>query len=225
MAEILDMVDDSPSRSNDAPRQRDADQTRASILEAALAEFADKGLAGARVDEIAKKTSTSKHMIYYYFGSKEGLYRAVLENAYQNFRLAEEAVDYDRLDPVGALASLVGLTFDFHVGNPQSVRIIMGENLNSGEHIHHVSNVEQRRVILDIMAAIVDRGAAAGQFRQGIDMLQLHMSISALCFYFVANRYSFGHIFGVDMEAPAMIAKRRAEVIDAALSICMPRGG
>jgi AcrR family transcriptional regulator len=224
MAEALDIAKDSARQRTDMPRQRDADQTKASILESALAEFADKGLAGARVDEIAKKTSTSKHMIYYYFGNKERLYRAVLENAYQNFRLAEEAVDYDRLDPVEALTSLVGLTFDFHVGNPQSVRIIMGENLNSGEHIHHVSNVEQRRVILDLMAAIVNRGAAAGQFRPGIDMLQLHMSISALCFYFVANRYSFGHIFGVDLQAPEMIATRRAEVIDAALSICMPRG-
>ncbi len=215
----------SPGRrlSGTAPRQRDADQTKINIMEAALSEFADKGLAGARVDEIAKKTSTSKHMIYYYFGNKEGLYRAVLERAYQSFRLAEQAIDYTELDPVEALTTLVGLTFDFHVANPQSVRMIMGENLNSGEHIHHVSNIEQRRVILDIMAGIVERGAEAGQFRSGMDMLQLHMSISALCFYFVANRFSFGHIFGVDMEAPDVIATRRAAVIDAALSICLPR--
>jgi AcrR family transcriptional regulator len=227
MTEALNTAKDvsvpSAARSGDAPRQRDADQTKVNILETALAEFADKGLAGARVDEIAKKTSTSKHMIYYYFSSKEGLYRAVLERAYQSFRLAEEAIDYAKLDPVEALTTLVGLTFDFHVRNPQSVRIIMGENLNSGEHIHHVSNIEERRVILDIMAAIVERGVLSGQFRSGMDMLQLHMSISALCFYFVANRFSFGHIFGVDMEAADMIVTRRAAVVDAALSICMSR--
>jgi AcrR family transcriptional regulator len=227
MADVFNIVENtrvaSPRRSGAAPRQRDADQTKINILEAALAEFAAKGLAGARVDEIAKKTSTSKHMIYYYFKNKEGLYRAVLERAYQNFRLAEQTIDYTKLEPMEALTTLVGLTFDFHVANPQSVRIIMGENLNSGEHIHHVSNIEQRRIILDIMAAIVERGVATGQFRSGIDMLQLHMSISALCFYFVANRFSFGHIFGVDMEAADMVTTRRAAVIDAAISICKPR--
>jgi AcrR family transcriptional regulator len=208
-----------------APRQRDADQTKINILEAALAEFADKGLAGARVDEIARKTATSKHMIYYYFSSKEGLYRAVLDNAYANFRFAEQAIDYAVLDPVEALTTLTGLSFDFHTDNPQYVRIIMGENINNGEHIRHVANVERRRVIFDTIDEIVSRGIASGKFRLGIDVLHLHMTISALSFYYVANRFSFGHIFGVNLEAPEMTAKRREAVIDAALSICLPRGG
>jgi AcrR family transcriptional regulator len=202
-----------------------AEQTRAAILEAALAEFADKGLAGARVDEIARQTATSKHMIYYHFGSKEGLYRAVLDQTYANFRLAEEKIDYAQLDPARALETLAGLTFDFHLNNPSYVRIIVAENVNSGAHIQHVQNIAARRAILQIMQDIVSRGAAAGVFRTGIDVLQLHMTISALSFYFVSNRHTFGHIFGIDHDAADMIAARRAHIIDAAISLCLPRGG
>jgi AcrR family transcriptional regulator len=206
-----------------APRQRDADQTKINILNAALAEFADKGLAGARVDEIAKNTAASKHMIYYYFGNKEGLYRAVLESAYKNFRSAEQAIDYLALDPIEALSMLVGLSFDFHIKYPQYVRIIMGENINNGEHIQHIEKVEDRRAILDTIAEIVGRGAADGIFRQGIDSLHLHMTISALCFYYVSNRFTFGHIFGVNLEDPKMLSDRRATIVDAALKICLAR--
>jgi AcrR family transcriptional regulator len=200
-----------------------AEKTRQAILEVALAEFADKGLAGARVDEIARQTATSKHMIYYHFGSKEGLYRAVLDRTYASFRLAEEQVDYDGLEPIDALESLVGLSFDFHLNNPAFVRIIVAENVNNGAHIQHVQNIEARRAVLEIMQGIVSRGAAAGLFRAGIDVLQLHMTISALSFNFVSNRHTFGHVFGIDYAAPETVAARRAHVIDAAISLCLLR--
>jgi AcrR family transcriptional regulator len=227
MVEAGNMSEGSPApktaRRSGAPRQRDADQTKVNILTAALAEFAGKGLAGARVDEIARQTATSKHMIYYYFGNKEGLYQAVLDLAYANFRLAEEQIDYNRLDPIEALESLVGLSFDFHLNNPAYVRIIVAENVNNGAHIQHVHNIEARRAVLDIMQKIVSRGVAAGLFRDGIDVLQLHMTISALSFNFVSNRYTFGHVFGIDYTAPEMIAARRAHIIDAVTSLCLPR--
>jgi AcrR family transcriptional regulator len=201
-------------------RRRDPDQTQAEIVAAALEEFAAKGLAGARVDAIAQQTATSKHMIYYYFGSKLGLYRAALEHAYSHFRLAEEAIDYEALPPVEALAALVGQTFDFHVSSPEYVRIIMGENINNGENIGEVAGLDRRRAILSSMAAIVDRGVATGIFRGDIDMLQLHMTISALCFYFVSNRHTFGHIFATDMGSAEQARIRRAEIIDSVLRIC-----
>jgi AcrR family transcriptional regulator len=205
------------------PRHRDADQTKANILDAALSEFADKGLAGARVDEIARQTATSKHMIYYYFSSKEGLYRAVLEDTYQNFGAMEGAIDFATLDPVSSLTTLVGLSFDFHAANPNYVRIIMGENMNRGGHIRHLTNFEKRREIIKTMSEILERGAANGQFRAGIDPLQLHMTIAGLSFYYVANQFSFGHVFGVDLMAPEMLAKRRASVIDTVLCVCLRR--
>ena len=109
-------------------RKRNSRATRDELLAAATEEFAEKGLAGARVEEIAARTATSKHMIYYHFGSKEGLYSAVLERAYGEFRLAEGATDYDALAPLDALAILVGTTFDIHATHPQTVRIILAEN-------------------------------------------------------------------------------------------------
>ncbi len=201
-------------------KRRDADQTQAAIVAAARAEFAAKGLAGARVDAIAQLTATSKHMIYYYFGSKEGLYRATLENAYSTFRMAEEAVDYEAMTAVEALAAFVGQSFDSHFASPEFVRIIMGENINNGEHMAEVEGLERRRGVLDSMARIIDRGVASGHFRSDIDLLQLHMTISSMCFYYVANRHTFGHIFNLDLGSPGQAGKRRAEVIDSVLRIC-----
>lgn len=185
-----------------------------------MAEFAAKGLAGARVDAIARLTATSKHMIYYYFGNKEGLYRATLEHAYSTFRMAEEAIDYDRLTAIEALAAFVGQSFDFHFTSPEYVRIIMGENINNGEHMAGVEGLDRRRGVLDSMGKIVERGVASGLFRGDIDMLQLHMTISSLCFYYVSNRHTFGHIFRVDLASPEQAEKRRAEIIDSVLRIC-----
>jgi AcrR family transcriptional regulator len=228
MAEALNIVEDSgalsPPRRSAVPRQRDADQTKINILETALAEFADKGLAGARVDEIAKKTSTSKHMIYYYFGNKERLYQAVLKRAYDNFRVAEQAVDYASLDPVEAMRSLIGQTFDMHVENPLSVRIIMGENLNNGEHIAKVAGLDERRAILVTVEQILSRGLASEQFRDGLDPLQIHMTASALSFYFIANQFTFGMIFGLDYKSTAVVAERRTEIIETVLRYCLKNG-
>jgi AcrR family transcriptional regulator len=228
MAEALNVVEDVhaslPPRHSIPTRQRDADQTKINILEAALAEFADKGLAGARVDEIANKTSASKHMIYYYFGNKEGLYQAVLKRAYDNFRIAEQAVDYTSLDPIEAMQSLIGQTFDMHVQNPLSVRIIMGENLNNGEHIAKVDGLDERRAILVTVEQILTRGVKSGQFRDGLDPLQIHMTASALSFYFIANRFTFGMIFGLDYKSAAVVTARRTEIIETVLRYCLKNG-
>jgi AcrR family transcriptional regulator len=214
----LRVLSDRPSSS---ARQLAANQTRLDILAVATTEFADKGLAGARVDEIARQTATSKHMIYYYFGGKEQLYHAVLERAYANFNVAEAGIDYARLHPVDALTSLVGLSFDFHVKHPSFVRILMSENINSGQHLHHVGSIaHRRRQVLERLDGIIRRGVSTGQFRKGLDALHLHMTISALCFYYVSNRFTFGHIFCVDLESQQFMKARRAVVVDALLRIC-----
>jgi AcrR family transcriptional regulator len=202
-------------------RQRAADLTRQNILKVATAEIAAKGLAGARVDEIANKTATSKHMIYYHFGSKEGLYRAVLEASYANFNQTESQIDFAQLEPVAALRALVGLNFDYLTRHPEYVRIVMSENINNGEHVKHVASVARRRdAVFEILGSIVSRGIAAGQFRSGLDVLQLHLTISALCFYYVSNRFTIGHIFKINLESPKVMKARRAFVIDALISIC-----
>src|SRR5215469_2494857 len=122
-----------------ASSDRDADATRADILAVALEEFAAKGLAGSRVDEIAERTHTVKRMIYYYFGSKEGLYRAVLEHAYDHIRTIESDLDLESLPPLAALRRLVQVTFDYHNKHPEFVRLVMNENIHKGAHIGHLA--------------------------------------------------------------------------------------
>lgn len=203
-------------------RQRDADATRDAILAAALREVAKKGLHGARVEEIAARTSTSKNMIYYYFASKDGLYAAVLERAYAEFRAAAEAaVDYGALDPVEALRTLVGNTFDSHVANPHVIRVLMSENLDTGRHVSKLDHSVQRNLVLQTTQAILARGVASGQFRDDVDPLQFHLSVSALSFYVVANQFTFGSVFQTDMSDPGFRAQRREEVVETMLARCL----
>jgi AcrR family transcriptional regulator len=198
-----------------AATSRDAQGARAEILAVATDEFAEKGLSGARVDEIAARTQTVKRMIYYYFGSKEGLYRAVLARCYEHIREIETGLDLDALPPREALRELVGMTYDYHNKHPDFVRLVMNENIHHGEHIGHLPEIESRKnAVLTILGRLIERGVAAGVFRRDLDPIELHMSISALCFYNVSNRYTFSKIFDRDMTSPKALLARRETVID-----------
>jgi AcrR family transcriptional regulator len=202
-----------------AKETEDAESTRNNILEVATREFADKGLAGARIDEIADKTHASKRMIYYYFGGKEELYRAVLARAYSHIREREAESHFEALPADEALAAQVLHTFDYHATHPDFVRLVMNENIHHGEHIGHVPGLKERNLsVLAQLRAILDKGAATGQFRKGIDPVDLHMTISALCFYNVSNRYTFEANFGHDMWAAKSLKKRRQQIADLILS-------
>ena len=211
------------TRTKDAParvsRVNDPDQTRRDILAIATEEFAEKGLSGARIDEIAARTRTSKRMIYYYFGSKEGLYIAALEQAYRNIRNIERDVDVDHLPPEEALRELVRFSFDRHQQNPDFVRIVMNENLHQGRYLAQSQEIAKLNVpAIDTIRRIVERGKVAGVFRQDVDPTDLHMSISALCFYSVSNRYSFSTIFRIDMTSPKALAARRESIVATVLA-------
>jgi len=206
-------------------RVNDPEQTRRDILSIATDEFANKGLSGARIDEIAARTRTSKRMIYYYFGSKEGLYIAVLEDAYRNIRNIERDLDIDGLPPEDALRALVEFTFDRHQENPAFVRLVSNENLHRGRHIGQSGNIARLNVpAIDKVRQIVERGRSTGVFRQDVDPVDLHMSISALCFYQVSNRYTFSAIFHADMTDPKALAVRRKNVADMIVASVGPRG-
>lgn len=195
--------------------------TKERILQVALAEFSAKGLSGARVDEIADLTRTSKRMIYYHFGSKEGLYRAVLERSYAGIRESESELDTEHMAPEAALASIIRLAFDYHQKNESFVRLWMNENIHHAEHIKQIPSIgAANRRIIDILQRILDRGAAGGVFRPGIDPLQLHLTISALAFHFVSNRYTLSHIFECDMRSAAAVAARRAVAIETIIGWC-----
>lgn len=196
-------------------RTNDPARTMAGILEVATVEFGEKGLAGARIDEIAAATQTSKRMIYYYFGSKEGLYLAVLEESYRRMRQIESALRLEDLEPEQALRTLVGFTFDHHQRNENYIRLVMSENMQRGQYL------AQSRIIQDLNVPAIEgirdlyeRGIASGVFRPGLDPIDIHASISALTFFNVSNRHTFGLIFKRDTQTPAALAARRESVID-----------
>jgi AcrR family transcriptional regulator len=184
-------------------RTRDAERTRAEIIRVATHEFADKGYAGARVDEIAAKMSATKRMIYYYFGNKEQLYVEVLEHAYAGIRAIEQKLDVEHLDPLDAIRQLAEMTFDHHESHPDFIRLVSIENIHRAEHISRSTVLSGlANPALDVLARILDRGAAAGVFRAGVDPLDIHMVISSYCVFRIANRYTWGAIFKRDLLDP-----------------------
>jgi AcrR family transcriptional regulator len=204
-------------------RINDPQGTRRNIVEVATHEFAQKGFSGARVDAIANRTRTSKRMIYYYFGSKEGLYLAVLEEAYSGIRRAEATLDLETLPPEKALSTIVGFTFDYYNKHPEFVRLVMNENIMDGAHMARSKTISKLNVtVIDAMRRIVSRGQKARLFRRDIDPIELHMSISALGIFNVANRATFSTIFKRDMTTPRALAKRREEIVEIVLRHVRP---
>jgi AcrR family transcriptional regulator len=202
-----------------ARRRRDAEQTRAEILQIAADEFAEHGFAGARVDRIAAQMRTTKRMIYYYFGSKEDLYLAVLERAYAAIRRAEQEIDVDHLDPISAIRRLAELTFDHHEANPSFLRLVSIENIHRAEHLRRSSQIANLNVpVIDLIARILDRGYASGAFVRKVDAIDLHMMISAFCVFRVSNQHTFGVLFDRDLTSPDLRDRYRKMLADMVVS-------
>jgi AcrR family transcriptional regulator len=196
----------------------DPDPVKADILQAAIAEFGEKGLAGARVDAIAAATRTSKRMIYYYFGSKDALYLSALEASYRRVRQTELGENLDSMPPVEALRCLVAVTFDHHLHNESYIRMVMAENINRGRCLAKSPHIcELNRPAIDLVRRIYERGVGDGVFRPGLEPADIHASISALAFFNVSNRHTFGLIFQIDNQSPTYIASRRENIIQTVL--------
>ncbi|MEY2862183.1 MAG: hypothetical protein RL392_2641 [Pseudomonadota bacterium] len=208
-------VEPVPAPTTPASRTNDPARTMAEILAVATHEFADKGLTGARIDAIAAATRTSKRMIYYYFGSKEGLYVAVLEDAYRGVRSTEGNLHLEDLPPMLALRRLVEFTFDHHQGKQDFVRLVMSENIQRGHYLAQSKSMRQvNEAAIDTIAKLYQRGVNEGVFRAGLDPLDIHASISALSFFNVSNQYTFGLIFERDVQEAQALIQRRASVVE-----------
>lgn len=195
-------------------RSNDPERTKAEILRAAIVEFGEKGLAGGRIDAIAAATHSSKRMIYYYFGGKDGLYLAALEHCYGRVRDTEMQLQLDDMEPQAALRCLVTVMFDHHLDNEHYIRIVMSENMNRGHYLQQSRKMQElNRPAITLLRTIYERGVAIGAFRSGLDPTDIHASISALSFFNVSNRYTFGLIFQLDNQSPAYQANRRENVV------------
>ncbi|MEN9715460.1 MAG: hypothetical protein RJA35_927 [Actinomycetota bacterium] len=181
-------------------RKRDPEGTRRDIMAVATVEFANQGFAGARVDKIAEDTATTKRMIYYYFGSKEGLYLAVLEAAYEEVRLLETNLNVDDLEPLLALRQLAEFTYDHHTSHQAFIRLVQIENIHRAEHLEKSQRIRDlNSTAIFTLESIIKRGVDGGIFRSDIDALDAHMMISAYSIFQVANQHTFKSIFGRDM--------------------------
>ena len=206
------------ARSQAPPRRRDPERTRETILAAATAEFAAKGIGGARVDAIATRAGANKRMIYHYFGSKQRLYLAVLERMYDEIRDAEAALRLEQLEPRAAMRRLVEFSFDYYTNHPHFIRLLDNENLHKARNLKRSPGIRQRNSPLVAMIEdLLRRGASTGDFRSGVNPVQLYISIAGLGYFYFANIYTLSAIFGLDLEADAARAARRQHVVEVVL--------
>ena len=201
--------------SNVKTRIRDADATKARILEAAKKEFARLGLGGARVDQIAEEAQANKRMIYHYFGSKEDLFQYVLEEAYLDIRNAEQELKLAHLPPREALEKLVRFTWTYYLDNPEFITLVNSENLHRARHLEGSERLRvASRRFTTMVKDILDRGVADGVFRPGIDPVQLNITIAAIGYYYLTNRFTGSILFERDFMARDALEARLAFNID-----------
>lgn len=196
-------------------RRRDRERTRAELLRVATEAFAESGYAGTKVDDIADRTQTTKRMIYYYFGGKEQLYLAVLENAYRGIRDAEQSVQVGDLAPVEAVRRIAELTYDHHLNHSEFIRLVSIENVHRGRFIQRLDSLrELNQPALGILDGVLQRGREEGALRDDVDALDVHLVISSYCFFQVANQHTFGFLFNRDLLAPERREHLRAMIGD-----------
>jgi AcrR family transcriptional regulator len=190
-------------------RIRDADATQKRILAAAQKEFATSGLSGARVDIIAERAKANKRMIYHYFESKEKLFQKVLEDAYLDIRIAEQGLELDHLEPEQALETLVTFTWRYYLKNPQFLTLVNSENLHKAKHLKKSTVLPDfSRRMVEMVSDILDRGAKKGVFRSDIDPVQLNITIAAIGYYYLTNRFTGSFMFERDFMSPENLQER-----------------
>ena len=201
-------------------KQRDPIATRQRILEAATREFARLGLGGARVDTIATRAKANKRMIYHYFGSKNNLFLAVLESAYSAIRSAEQTLDLEHLEPEDALRTLTEFTWHYYLANPEFLTLINSENLHKARHLKKSKIVgELFSSLVAMVKRILDRGVRKGVFRKGIDPVQLNITIAAIGYYYLTNRFTGSIIYNRDLMAASALKQRLAFNVETILRL------
>jgi len=222
---------DQPVKARPAPtgnaamrKPKAPEANRARILRAAMAEFAARGYKGASMDAIAARTHTTRALINYYFGSKEKVYLAVLEQVYADIREAETRLDLDHLAPVEAIRRIVAFTFDYYLEHDGFVRLVVAENQARGRHLKKSRAMRSlNRPVIETLAGVIARGQAEGSFRRDVDPVEIHKAIAALGMFNVTNQHTFAAIFQREMGAKGDVGRRRGMVGDMILSYLMDK--
>jgi len=219
-----------PSRAGFGPRRtagrRDPAATRERILEAGRTEFSQHGYSGARIERIARASRSNIRMIYHYFGSKEGLYLAVLEDTYRRVRQRERELDLHHLAPLEGMRRLVEFTFDYLRDDPSFVKLIGNENLLQGRFLKKSRVVPETTLpLVEALEDLLRRGQASGAFHRQVDPVQLYVTLLAVCFTHLSNRHTLSIMFQRDLSDAGWLAERRRHVVDVILSYLTAEGG
>jgi TetR/AcrR family transcriptional regulator len=199
-----------------APVPRDSSlRTREMILEGAMQEFADRGFDGARMDQIALRAGVNKNLLYHHYGSKDGLFSALLEHMYGKIRERQADLELRDKDPVDAIRRLVIFTGKVWVQYPEFLRLLQSENLNGGRHVSASPNISQLyEPLLGTLHELLERGRKSRAFRDDVDPVDLYISISALTAHYINNRHTFQAIFGQSLMSPQRIKQRLEHAAD-----------
>lgn len=196
-------------------RTRDAERTQQEILAAAMGEFADHGLGGARIDAIAERAGINKRLIYYYFGNKEGLFLAVLEQTYADIRAAEGALHLELADPAEAVRRLVAFTWNHYLAHPEFLTLLNSENLHRARHLQQSQRIrEMNSPLIQTLGDVLERGRRDGLFRGGVDPVQLYISIAGLAYFYLSNNHTLSTIFGRDLMLPKALSERLSHITE-----------
>ncbi|GGB47615.1 transcriptional regulator [Tistrella bauzanensis] len=219
MEETARMNDKRPIR-----QKRDPEATRRALLAAAIAEFADKGLAGSRVDEIAHRAGVNKQLVYHHFGNKDDLFRAALEQVYGEIRAREQSLNLADLPAVAAMERLVGFSFDHLAEHPELVALLNDENRHEARHVKSSPQIQaMHSPLVRMIDETLARGARDGVFRTDMDPINVYISIAGLAYFFFANNHTLSAIFDTNLDTAREVSRRRRHVIDFVLSALQPR--
>ncbi|RRH91235.1 TetR/AcrR family transcriptional regulator [Variovorax beijingensis] len=204
-------------------RERDPASAKQALIAAAVAEFATKGFAGARVDEIAAAAGVNKQLVYHYFDSKQGLYLVALESVYAEIREKEQKLSLGALEPMEAMAQLVAFSFDYLAEHPEFIALLADENRNHGAHLRESERLQKMHSpFIEMLEATLERGVAAGVFRPDYDAINLYISIAGISYFFFSNNHTLSAIFGKPLDSRGALLKRRRHVVEFALNALRP---
>jgi TetR/AcrR family transcriptional regulator len=205
------------------PGRRDASSAREALIAAAVGEFSAKGFAGARVDEIAAAAGVNKQLVYHYFDNKQGLYLVALESVYAEIREKEKNLSLGALEPLDAMAQLVGFSFDYLAEHPEFIALLADENRNQGSHILQSERLQKMHSpFIEMLEATLERGVAQGVFRGDFDAINLYISIAGISYFFFSNNHTLSAIFGKPLGSRGALVQRRRHVIEFALNALRP---
>ena len=194
-------------------RKRDRERTERTILNAARVEFAKEGYAAARVDKVAQRAKLSKGMIYHYYGSKDALFIAVLEDIYQALSDANAELMLEDFEPVPGIKHLIDHTFSYFADHPEFIILVNSENAMRAQHLRKSQRIRKTfQPLSNKLRELLDRGVAQGVFRAGVDPTQLYISIVAAGYFFLSNRYTLGVVFDTDLFAQDALAERQNHI-------------